>query len=189
MILERLKKETAENHRLVEESGLMSPVTSDDFTQEQYVHILKKFYGYFNPLEKQVESHHAILDKYLPDLSQRRKTDLILKDLETLSTPENPILCEKLPPVENLNQAFGCLYVMEGSTLGGTVISKNINKTLGLTNERGCSFFHGYGSQTGSKWKAFREALTSYCDNGGNEDEIVNSANETFNKFRDWITL
>ena len=38
----------------------------------------------------------------------------------------------RLPPLETQADAFGCLYVLEGATLGGRVISRHIERALGL---------------------------------------------------------
>ncbi|MFN6945623.1 MAG: biliverdin-producing heme oxygenase [Cytophagaceae bacterium] len=189
MILERLKAETAENHRLLENSGLMSPLLQDTITIEHYKKILLTFYGYFAPLEASILNQKD-LHVYLPDLNERRKTERILDDLQSLSSQKipSPELSKKIPEIKTLNQAFGCLYVMEGSTLGGSVIYKSLNKHLGLTHDNGCSFFYGYGSSTGSTWKLFQNSLIHYSTlPEANTDHIVKAANDCFFGFREWI--
>ena len=54
-------------------------------------------------------------------------------------------------------EALGFLYVLEGSTLGGRVIDKQL-RLRGLSPE-GLSFFQGYGEATGTRWKAFCAVL------------------------------
>ena len=47
------------------------------------------------------------------------------------------------------------LYPLEGSTLGGQVISIRLRDNLGLNATNGGRFFNGYGEQTGQYWAEF----------------------------------
>jgi heme oxygenase len=62
-----------------------------------------------------------------------------------------------------MRKAFGCLYVMEGSTLGGKIIYNILKKQLGLSDSAGASFFYGYGPATGEKWKTFGASLEAFA--------------------------
>jgi heme oxygenase len=62
----------------------------------------------------------------------------------------------------NLNFAVGCLYVLEGATLGGQFISRHL-ATLGIGPANGGLFFHGYGAKTGEMWKSFQTNATGFC--------------------------
>jgi len=57
----------------------------------------------------------------------------------------------------SLSEIVGMMYPLEGSTLGGQVISKHLRRNLGLTPDHGARFFHGYGDDTESFWSAFIE--------------------------------
>jgi heme oxygenase len=94
---------------------------------------------------------------------------------------------EDLPEVGSLGQALGCLYVMEGSTLGGRFIARRLHEHLGLTPASGAAFFHGYGEETGSRWKAFQQALVRYSAATENEFAVIGAAEETFSKFEKWL--
>ena len=90
------------------------------------------------------------------NLEERRKLTLIIKDLEILnidgSVSQTPIA------IENQAEAFGILYVMEGSTLGGNVIAKQLSKHPQF-QEMSFSYFRCYGENTGSFWKNFKTVL------------------------------
>ncbi len=98
-------------------------------------------------------------------------------------------ICQTLPPLTNLSQAFGCLYVMEGSTLGGKFIYKVVKDTLHFEHTTGASFFYGYGADTGAKWKAFGQSLTEISSqyNNNTDTDIIQSANNTFVLFKNWL--
>lgn len=187
IILKSIKSATAENHRNLENSALMRPISDNNLTRLNYSIILKAFYGVFFPLENMIEMQNDLL-KFLPDLYQRRKSYLILKDLEYLEQTDQDIgICADLPIFSSLSQAFGGLYVMEGSTLGGQFISRSVKKQLSLDSEEGVRFFSGYGNETGSKWKSFQEALLAYCKIYSDEKIIVESANKTFLALEKWF--
>ncbi len=189
MILEDIRTKTAENHKLLEQASLLLPITERTITLENYIEILKKFYGFFHPLEKQIDNFSQI-QSYLPDYSTRRKADLICQDLVNIAPQyaSKPIaLCKDLPAITNTSQAFGCLYVMEGSTLGGKMIAKIVKEVLQLDTINGASFFNGYGKETSSKWKLFQQALIKFSHDYSTNHEIIDAANETFFKFEQWI--
>ena len=94
-------------------------------------------------------------------LSERSRSALILDDLATLGWSSREVesipLCSELPETASLDQALGCLYVLEGSTLGGSIICRAVQQRLGPSPGR--SFFAGYGDRTGTMWNAFCDVL------------------------------
>lgn len=180
----QLKKVTKENHQQLEK--LLVTLLKQVVKREDYVKILKLFYGYFGALEDKINLHVGTAE--LPDYLLRRKTESIANDIKIMGG----VLPSKakdadLPIIENSLQAFGALYVIEGSTLGGKIIHQMMEKKLNLTDNEGISFFKGYGDQTESKWASFKERLNSQIDNQKASPVIINSANETFLKFKTWI--
>lgn len=89
------------------------------------------------------------------DFETRRKVPALERDLATLKAA--PSADAPLSPPVGRSEALGFLYVLEGSTLGGRVIDKQL-RARGLSAE-GLSFFQGYGDQTGPRWKAFCTVL------------------------------
>ena len=54
---------------------------------------------------------------------------------------------------------LGCLYVVEGSMLGGRYIGKQAARALGVSRRFGGRFFDGYGDSTASTWTALIGSL------------------------------
>lgn len=188
MIAERIKLATSENHNTLEKNFLLSQLTEEGISKETYIEILKKFYGYFSPIEQCVDGIKD-LHAYLPDYAQRRKSSLILNDLSKLNYNKTIDICTDLPDISNVYQALGALYVLEGSTLGGRIIYKNVESALSIHAKSGASFFYGYGADTGLKWKSFQQALMM-CENHPNEEEnIIDAAVNTFFKLNEWIKV
>jgi heme oxygenase len=125
------------------------------------------------------------------DIQQRGKSPLLLRDLSDIGMyhliAHTLPLCETLPNLTNPAQVWGCLYVLEGSTLGGMFISKHINKVLGLTAEHGCAFFSSYESNVGIMWQMFTQKLEAYACRYHEEESIVDAACETFVVLSQWL--
>ena len=175
MILARLRKHTQVIHRRLE-SHL--PVLDPDFALADYRDLLQTFSGFYSPLE---EALGAVLVS-VPEFSfeARRKVTLLEQDLAFYGVPYDVSQdrlatipqCSDLPATLLVPQALGCLYVLEGATLGGKIISRHLHSTLGLDAATGAAFYHCYGSDAGHMWRTFGEALTRYA-NCHSEDPLI----------------
>lgn len=124
--------------------------------------------------------------------SSWRKLPLLTRDLITLgSTPaeiQRLAICLSLPPLDSRAGALGCLYVLEGATLGGQIISRHLSEIQNLSPERGAAFFYGYGAETGHMWKSFRALLTRDVESGEcDPEEVIAAAAETFHRYENWV--
>lgn len=176
-----VKQATHQNHTAVEQ--LLLPKLAAIKTVADYAAVLNMFYGYFFPLEQRIHQH--LLPAHLPDIHERRNAAFILTDLSNLRQPvQNIEQCSELPEINNTAQAFGAMYVLEGSTLGGTMIAKMLrqNELLSLP-EDALHFFSGYKQETGSKWKSFLAALNEQA----HAEQVVASANQTFLCLKRWM--
>ncbi|WPP50062.1 biliverdin-producing heme oxygenase [Catalinimonas niigatensis] len=187
MILQDLRAKTFEQHHQLESHPLLHQLTSTDLSLSVYATILHKFYGYFSPLEALVNQFS--LESYLPDFAERRKTQLLLQDLEKLDLEISIQLCDNLPAIYNMESAMGAMYVMEGSTLGGQMISRQVEKALGLTPARGTAFFYGYGKETGKRWKRFQEGLQRLALTRDDCQTLITTSQNTFFKFNHWLSV
>ena len=189
---EKLKSDTAKLHLQLEENNWIRLLTSGKISIQEYKSILALFFGYFSPLEQKLNQFESEILAFLPDFQERRKSVALLSDLEALQKNQNSTvsvsICSDLPHVTSLAEAFGCMYVIEGSTLGGRVISKHLNKALGLSAGTGLSFFSGYGDRTGERWSTFRKALQTFSESSmANDNLVIESANQSFLKFNNWL--
>jgi heme oxygenase len=77
--------------------------------------------------------------------------------------------------------------VLEGATLGGQIITRHLQTHLGLTPESGTAFFHGYGPETGPRWKSFVSGLRTEAQKVNADDGIIENANLTFETIAQWL--
>jgi heme oxygenase len=181
---EELKSYTQSNHQELEKIlvGKMRSIK----TNADYIELLQWFYNYYAAVEEQINLY--IGADQLDDHLQRRKTEDLLNDIAVLGgSVEKTILATDVPVFANHLQAFGALYVLEGSTLGGVHISKMIRKQLQNEDNQGFSFFDSYGDQTHTMWNKFKTILDGQAANEAEQGLILQSADETFLKFKSWI--
>ncbi|MBN8788578.1 MAG: biliverdin-producing heme oxygenase [Terrimonas sp.] len=180
MVAAKLKEKTKQAHLSLEKKmvGYIKKVASG----KDYEKLLRLFYGYYAPLEPLLNKY--INNNIVPAYNQRRKSDTILKDINTISSGAiNFRKCGNLPQVNDVIEALGVLYVMEGSTMGGTIIAKMLNKQAAIPPES-LTFFNGYGEDNLPMWQSFIAAVNERAAN--NEEKIVKSANDTFSKMEEW---
>ena len=189
MILQRLKQETKGYHEQLERS---LSICDEHLTLARYQNILAHFLGFYQPVELLFNAFQQghILNR---EVERRSKTPWLLQDLNALGFTGVDLAalptCIDLPRLDTLYQALGCMYVLEGATLGGQIITRHIQRVLRLDEHCGCSFFHGYGSDTGTMWKAFGELLVTHISNGEAENAVVFAACETFTLFHQWLVI
>ncbi|HZS54695.1 MAG TPA: biliverdin-producing heme oxygenase [Bryobacteraceae bacterium] len=187
-ILSALKSETAEWHARVEAS---LPVLSETFDRASYIRLLERFYGFYAPLEKEIARAAACLDTLLPDWQKRLRLPLLAADLcwfcRTPSDLEAIPVCSALPELKSAEQIFGSLYVTEGATLGGQIISRHLAKSLSVSPAAGAAFFSAHGYATGLMWRVFTTALRQVASTA-NQRQIIKSAEHTFEAFWLWLS-
>lgn len=181
-ILAQLKARTAHQHQATEETV---DLMREDYTLDDYRNLLVRFYSFYKPFEAKISA--AIKSNGIDfNHSERLNAPKIIADLQSLGMSESEIsvieTTDELPNLESKERIFGSLYVIEGSTLGGQVISRHLKGKFDLDDSNGAAFFSGYGKETGKMWNGYREAVTKFAESGANRDEIIAGANETFEK-------
>ena len=194
-ILSRLRLETRAEHDAVER---LLDLMGASLTREAYRQRLAQFYGFYAPLEAALRICCTRPDEVrggsalqLATLSPRlNKTDLLRRDLHYLGVSADPLpLCSHLPSTKTSAELLGCMYVLEGATLGGRLITQHIQATFGITPATGGGFFEGYAGDTGKMWQAMRHLLVNCASDIQAENAMVANAIATFACLRGWCGL
>lgn len=172
----RLKSETASLHDQIEAQSPMKRLMSPDLTQAEYARALGLFWDIYDELEPALQNNQELLAA-LPDLNQRGKLDSLKNDLRALG---HTVSSERAQSECSYARALGTMYVLEGSTLGGQVITKNLRRHA-FIGDHNLQFFNHYGAETMNFWRAFLNVLAQA--NPSLDDEIVESAKNTFKRF------
>ncbi|WP_153801186.1 biliverdin-producing heme oxygenase [Foetidibacter luteolus] len=181
MLSARLKEETKAAHQSLEKA--MVVYIRKVQTEEQYVRLLQLFYGFYRPLEERIARY--VDDSIMPEFNSRAKTGRLLNDMDNGAADDN-ILAVDLPVIESLAAALGAMYVLEGSTLGGEYIAKMLASQSGIKDSR-LSFFNSYGNKRMEMWAGFIETINSYGNDSNISRQVVDSASQTFLKFKSWL--
>jgi heme oxygenase (biliverdin-IX-beta and delta-forming) len=183
-ILTRLRLETRQEHTALED---VLDLMNKDLSRNTYRYRLQVFYGFYAPFETALK---LCLDEVhlTNDLANRlNKTSLLKGDLHHFGVDsKNLPTCQKLPPLKLAAEILGGIYVVEGATLGGRIITKHVQDTLNILPATGGSFFQGYGDATAMMWQGMRQLLVSAASDVQTENAIVASAIETFSMLRIW---
>ncbi len=177
-----LREHTRHAHQALERLPLLSRLVAEDLTRSEYELVLRLFYGYMAPL-------HALLGAHRFDSVQpgRDHTAMLQADLVALGVrPDSVERCLALPLLHNEARRAGAVYVLEGSMLGGTLITRALRKSLPAESALASRYFGGYGNQNGVRWRRFI----------GRFDNVVTAPMEAcagaiavFGGLRDWVEL
>jgi heme oxygenase len=175
---ERVRRETSGLHRVVEEAtGLPGSIA----TREDYVRLMRRLHGFHTAVEEQLADPllaHGWLEVGIV-VPAHRRSHLLARDLDDLgAVPEEAAV--RLPRLTGLGQALGCLYVVEGSALGGRVLAPAFRSALG---DVPTGFFNSDGRMHPHPWRSVLAALGTFEAAGGRAGDVVSGAEATFRVF------
>jgi heme oxygenase len=180
-IATRLRQETAPEHAAIEAA---SGILHQGLTRDEYRRYLERWFGFLAPLEAELQ-RLQVWGVLGLDPSERGKRQRLESDLGELGAVVCALPLAGLPELRGLPEAVGSAYVIEGSTLGGRVLSRHVQTCLGAEVPR--SFLEVYGHDTGQRWHAFRAALASYALGRDTQDRVISGAKSTFRAFTRWL--
>ena len=179
----RLRAETRTAHEQLESAlnVLEAPIPAD-----RIVHLLERFHGF-----------HAALEPALRDtvpeplLRPRLKLPLLEQDLQRLGIGRQrlstlPVCSAAAGLCASAADAAGALYVLEGSTLGGRIISRSLQACHWYPPQP-LRYWDPYGNDTGRRWSETLAYLQSLAPAGS--DAIIRSAIATFDLLQAWLPL
>lgn len=182
-VLRMLRTGTADEHEDVERTlDLMDP----GLERARLAHVLDRLHGFWTVAEAGLDDwaeRHPVDARELT-WSRRRRAALFADDLHALGAPGSDDL-PRLPAVGATEAALGRMYVLEGSTLGGTFIDRHLASLPQLADVR-LRAFSPYGAQTGAMWHAFRSATRDKVAAGADPTAVVAAARETFAVLAAW---
>ena len=192
-ILERLREETKGAHDRLEAVALSDKIMDGSLQVDEYKKLIRVHYLVHKELESLLEEKGV--QEHFPELGyeERKKMPLLEKDVEELSIAREKLevpAAGQLPRIEESQEGtpygiLGCMYVMEGATLGGNVIVKSLRKNEHLSGLEDFHYFGCYGTETGKKWKSFLEVLKEKGQGPEAQQQIVDAARSTYELFEE----
>lgn len=182
-----LLREATRHHHLRAERQLAPLLVGAGATAASVRGALCALHGFHAPLEESLRA--AAAD---PPFALIDRTGRLERDLAALGDPAEAIArlprCRDLPAVRGAADAAGCLYVLEGSQLGGQVIARELERRLGIGPDSGGSFFAGDGATgTAARWRQVLAWIEAVAAAPPEADAVVAAARETFDSLSRWL--
>lgn len=185
--LHKLRHDTAPFHKSIEQLPISSLLLSKEVSLKNYRDYLIVLYGFVKEFEIYI---YPQVQHVIDDLESRRKTELLCKDLQSLSIDPEKIKTIDDPFFKQdhtIAGALGCMYVLEGSTLGGQLISRHLGKILGEPVTGSLTYLKAYTTNTGSMWKKFLNTFCELTVRVGHQDKAIKSSIATFEMLEKWM--
>ncbi len=186
LLLQNLRSGTAPLHIALEKR---LPFFSPLLSHSHYLRLIKAYYGFYQPLEQRLLQSGAVPADF--GLDQRLKAPTLRRDLLALGLDDAAIdalpQCPSLPGTLSVQACLGVLYVLEGATLGGQILRREIAARLQLAADNGAAFLDIYGAATGRRWREFTDYLGAWPLEADARQEAVNAAQDTFSSFEHWL--
>lgn len=185
-VLQDLRAGTAELHIALEKR---LPFFSDALDLNAFMRLMQAYYGFYRPLESALQDSQSVPADF--DLAPRLKALTLLKDLQALGMQTQALqdlpICRNLPVIDSSAACLGVLYVLEGATLGGQILRREIAAKLSLEADNGAAFLDIYGAATGRRWREFIEYLGTRPLDADERRSVVAAAQSTFSCFERWL--
>jgi heme oxygenase (biliverdin-IX-beta and delta-forming) len=145
-----LRCRTSSAHEQLHLHPAFAPLASASGTRSAYVALMAGLAGFYQALDPLLE--RAAAEHGLPYVARAR---LIERDLDHLDATARPLAGRPAPP-RGLPELLGMLYVVEGSTLGGSVLAARATE---LGGEQGAGFWSWCRREGTAHWKALTVAM------------------------------
>jgi heme oxygenase len=186
-----LRRATAASHQRLHRNAWLNRLLSPTLDIAGYVAVLNRFQALYQPLEQRLERFDAALAAR--GIRRWPRSPWLAADLaycqaaHAVSGPIPP--AGVVPQPDTVAEACGCLYVLHGSALGGTLIAARVKATLGLDAQRGCAFFSSCGHPVQPAWERFLTGLDGLLRTAGQQHEAAAGAAATFEALESWLPL
>lgn len=164
-----LKENTNDLHTRLEQIGFIDKILNRSLTKEEYKKLILSNYIFHLSMEEKLQGITGI-----HQLNIKWKMPFLEKDKIEVGGFEFKKL-EIDFEIKDITEALGCLYVLEGATLGGRVIKKHLEHLSIPMHYYGC-----YGEEGGMHWKKFMQNLATFVDTNEKAERSLSAAKKTF---------
>lgn len=172
---QQLKSATHPIHEALHVHPLMRRLMEPECTLTDYRAVLEVFQRFYLEAEARFNSFAPKFDGEAPVLAWLREDFCAIGGGDDFAKAHSRGEKKKA----DFSSYLGYLYVKQGSTMGGQVISRRLGDSLGLSPKRGLRFFSGFGENTRQNWLYFLRYLEEQ-ESAINTDAAVASARDCF---------
>lgn len=179
-----LRKGTHPDHVRLNGHPLLVGITRPDYPADHYLRVLVAYFHFYRALEHSIDRCLAA-GIYGFDYGPRRKLPWLEADLAFFGLDPDKAGNAPASGIDEIDiggkgALVGVLYTIEGSSLGGQVISRYLAQHMGLRPEQGGRFFYGYGDDIPIMWAAFEVFMEAQLDTANLQAEAVLAARQLF---------
>lgn len=176
MMINKLREETAELHKQIEKDNLAGLIMTHEISQEDYKLLLLQNYLAYQIVEEEITPFY--------DITGSGRLERLKKDLKALDIDPSEALSEMKGEFKcsSKSEAMGAAYVVEGSALGGMMISKELKSCHKLSHIEEHHFFNGDRKNLKS-WNNFLKIIKNTNFNEEEEEKAAEKACDTFRFF------
>jgi heme oxygenase (biliverdin-IX-beta and delta-forming) len=179
----RLKTMTQQLHDRIEATSLAGSLASGHISAKQYLAYLQMLLVVHETIEEKAGQFDH-WKTYGVDLDEHKRAHLLHRDIKLLDTSPQHTSQTPIPDIQwDFPEIVGALYVLEGSTMGGQILSQNIAH-LALSQKVPNHYFRAYGSKTMQRWQSYVSLIDAYGrDEPSMQSRVCDGAIKTF----EWI--
>ena len=182
-----LRQATAAVHGRLHHVPVFAALAAGRLDLDGYLDLLGRLHGLHEPFEA------AVARAGPPGLQpgQWRRAHMLRSDMAALGRSEAAIGALPWHPAPSGHwspaQAMGCLYVIEGSTLGGRQLARQLDHLLPTADAAGRTFLLAGTGEDHVRWRDFCAALDACGADPVSRADMVAGAVEAFRCFEAWF--
>jgi heme oxygenase (biliverdin-IX-beta and delta-forming) len=157
---------------------------------------LCRMYGFLAPLEAALGETPGLAGVVFDAGERIQKSSLLARDLLSLGVERShlgQIPRIAVPPLDELPEALGWMYVAESVTLDGAELARHLEERLPAELDGAAAYLRCYGDDVAERWRDFGAAVDAYverADAGAGVcagDRIVLAATDCLFRFHRWL--
>lgn len=180
-----LRAATGEIHARLHGLPALEALAVGRLDRAAYVALLRRFLGFHRGAEAALAAAPDLAPWGIR-LAERQRAWLIEADLAALGAGAGETGLAPMPPLGSAARALGCLYVTEGSTLGGRQLARALDGLL-PPGEAGRRFLLGHGPRHAVLWRECCDALERCGTDPERRAAMLEAATATFAAFAGWF--
>lgn len=177
---EKLKSTTQSLHNELEQKMFVQHIMQKTLHTEQYKKLLACNYLVHWLYEEEIFNKLTNDVALSIDIEKRKKLTSLMLDLNDAKINKQSL--EQLPiniiEFKNEYAALGAMYVLEGATLGGSVIIKQLRLNLNFDPSFNFNYYGVYGKDLITNWQQFLSQLNAIPE--AHHDEVICGAENMF---------
>lgn len=180
-MLQQIKFDTQALHQRVENLTFSREISAGKLTYEQYILLLQTNHDWLYYLEGLIAKNKQLAQNQSIEWNKRSKLNLLKNEIQQRGF-------QVVEPLVRVYQSFsqhellGCLYVMEGASLGGMYIQKQLAKHPKISRYP-MKFYGYYAKETAQMWKKLKAYLTEQITNQVEYQQVISGVTYAYQEF------